>query len=166
MRAPASIHMRRPSRTTLLAMGACKSRRRDGAGRLGAGPKRLRGAFPEELTILNGEPAQMQESPSACDHRHRDRGRRVSDQFCTHMVQSMPPQIHHRRGVAGPLERSLKCSRADPRRSCQFGRTPGLVVCQEDGTSVSCFCQGDGTTWIASYGTTGASRRWSLHLFV
>lgn len=103
------------------------SGRRYGAGRLAAGPKRLRGVFPEKLTILTGEPAQMQESPSACDHRHRDRARRVSGQFCTDMVQSKLPQVHHRGGMTGPLERPLQGSRTDPGRSRQFCCAPELL---------------------------------------
>ncbi len=70
---------------------------------------------------------------------------------------------HHRCSLDGTYDEMFA------RVAAVFGlgvEMAGAVVCHEHGTGLNRFCQGDGTTWIASYGTTGAPRRWSFRLSV
>jgi hypothetical protein len=50
------------------------------------GAQCFRGSFTEQLTILTGKPAKVNEPPTARNHRHCDRVRRVSGEFCLHPV--------------------------------------------------------------------------------
>jgi hypothetical protein len=74
------------------------------------GAQCYRRSFTEQLTIVASKPPKVYEPPAARDRRHRDRVRRVSGEFCVHAVEPEPPQIHHRRGLAGPLKRPLQGS--------------------------------------------------------